>query len=168
MRVLGELSADGTGLGDARGQPNESMQIIYGLAELLATEHDIALESNEAWQFDLLRRHFRDCVEYALTLGGERADNKGAADVSCPVTVPPKWILAAHRWTDRAPEREKDDPLLESLLPIILAFVLDGSEQSAETAREWKGVSHAALLIAFHLGRLGKLGQLKEWLEAHP
>lgn len=164
MRLLGELSADGAGLGDSDGKPNEAMQILYGLAEMLATEHNIALESKEAWQFDLLRGHFRDCFAHAVTLGGECADNKGAADVSRPVTVPPKWILAAYRWTERATEREKDDPLLESLLPSILAFVLDGSEQSVESRREWQAVSLAALLIAFHLGRLGKLGQLEGWL----
>jgi len=164
MRVLGELSADGAGLGDGNGQPNEAMQILYGLAEMLATQHDIALESGEAWQFDLLREHFRDCLNYAVTLGGGCADNNGSADVSRPVVVPPKWIVAAYRWTECAPPSKADNAVLEMLLPPLSAFVLDGSEQSAETEREWKGVSHAALLIAFHLGRLGKRGELEAWL----
>ena len=78
--------------------------------------------------------------------------------------MPPKWIVAAARWVDRAPQRDQDDPLIESLLPPIIAFVLDGSEQLAERRREWQAVSLAALLIAFHLGRLSKLGQLEQWL----
>ncbi len=164
MRLLGELSADGTGLGDANGQPNEAMQILYGLAEMLAVVHDVALKSKEAWQFDLLRGHLRDCIDYAVTLGGDYVGNKCAADISRRVHVMPKWIVLAYRRVDHAPERDKDDPLLESLLPPIIAFVIDGTEQSAESRREWQAVSLAALLIAFHLGRLGKLGQLHQWL----
>jgi hypothetical protein len=166
MRLLEELSADGTGLGDADGQPNEAMQILYRLVEMLSVVHDVALKSKEAWQFDLLRGHLRDGLDHALTLGGDYGDNTYAADVSRRVLVPPKWIVLAYCWTDHVPRRDKDDPLLESLLPPILAFVLDGTEQSAESRREWQAVSLAALLIAFHLGRLSKLGQLPLWLAA--
>ena len=166
MRILGELACDGTGLGDANnnGQPNEAMQILYGLAEMLAAAHEVALESNEAWQFDLLRGQVRDCLDYAATLGGNYADNKCAADVSRRVQVPPAWIVSAYRWVDRAPQCAHDDPLLESLLPPIIAFVLDGTEQQAQSRREWQAVSLAALLIAFHFGRLSKLRQLEQWL----
>ena len=164
MRLLGELTRDGTGLGDVNGQPNEAMKILYGLAEMLTATHEVALESNEAWQFDLLRGQVRDCFDYALTLGSNYAGNKCVADVSLRVHVPPKWIVAAARWADRAPQRDQDDPLIESLLPPIIAFILDGTEQSAESRREWQAVSLAALLIAFHLGRLSKLGQLEQWL----
>lgn len=166
MRLLGELSADGTGLGKANGQPNEAMEILCGLAEMLAVEHNVALESNESWQFSLLRGHLRDCLDHALTLGGDYAGSYCVADVAGRVHVPPKWIVLAYRWADHAPRRDKDDPLLESLLPPIITFVLDGTEQSAESRREWQAVSLAALLIAFHLGRLGKLGQLPQWLAA--
>lgn len=166
LQSLGELSADGTGLGNADGQPNDAMQIIYGLAEMLAAEHNVAMESDQTWQFDLLRGHVRNCLDYALALGDKYAGNAYAADVSQRVYVPPKWIVLAARWADQATPREKDDPLLESLLPPLIAFVLDGSEQRTDRRREWQGVSHAALLIAFHLGRLGKLGQLNGWLAA--
>ncbi|GEM_PF-3109342 len=167
MRLLGELSADGTGLGDAGSQPNDAMKILYGLAEMLAAEHDMALESNQVWQTNFLRGHVRDCLDYALALGDKYADNAYAADVSRRIHVPPKWIVLAARWTDQAPPRDEDDPLIESLVPPLIAFVLDGSEQLPDHRREWQGVSHAALLIAFHLGRLGKLGQLKGWLAQH-
>ena len=160
MRLLGELTRDGTGLGDVTGQPNDAMQILYGLAEMLAAAHNVALESNEAWQFDLLRGQIRDCLYYAATLGGDYADNKCIADVTRRVHVPPSWIVSAYQWADRAPQCAHDDPLLESLLPPIIAFVLDCTEQQAQSRREWQAVSLAALLIAFHLGRLSKLGQL--------
>jgi len=168
MRLLEELACDGTGLGDANnnGQPNDAMKILYGLAEILAAEHDVALESNESWQFDLLRGHLRDCLDYALTLGGDHADTPCVADVTQRVHVPPKWIVSAARWVDRAPQRDGNDPLLNALLPPIIAFVSDGSEQSVESRREWKGVAHAALIITFHLGRLNRLGQLEQWLVA--
>jgi len=45
---------------------------------------------------------------------------------------------------------------------------LRGTEQSAESRPEWQAVSLAALPIAFHLGRLSKLGQLEQWLAAAP
>jgi len=35
---------------------------------------------------------------------------------------------------------------------------LDGTEQQAQSRREWQAVPFAALLIAFHLG------QLEQWL----
>ena len=166
MRILGELTRDGTGLGDASNnrQPNEAMQIIYGLAEMIAATHDVALESDEAWQFDLLHGHLRDCLDYAVTLGSHYADNKCVADVSRRVHVPPKWIVAAYRWTDCATPRAHDNPLLELLLPPITAFVLDGTEQLAERRGEWQAVSLAALLIAFHLGRFHAKKQLSQWL----
>ena len=164
MRLLGELSNDGTGLGDAGGQPNEAMKILYGLAEMLAAEHDMVLESKQAWQVNFLSGNVSDCFDFAVALGVEYAGTTSAADVSRRVHVPPKWIIVAARWVDHAPPRDEDDPLLESLLSQLIAFVLDGSEQMPDHRREWQAVSLAALLIAFHLGRLGKLGQLAGWL----
>jgi hypothetical protein len=167
MRLLEELTYDGTGLGDANGRPNEAMQILCGLAEMLAVEHDVALKTQEVWQFELLRGHLRDCLDYASTLGGDCADIACVTNMTQKIQVPPKWIVLAYRWAERAPKRPHDDPLLESLLPSIIAFVLKGSERTDPSEREWKGVSLAALLIAFHLGRLSQRGQLLESLAKH-